>query len=246
MNFHICFPYATFPFHSNRYYNAVAQAHAGNMERIPYDPEFKRYTAEVQQENKEICRMPDVLFRRYKRVLEKKKALWIETNCQKMLGSYRVFLTKQPESYDVSLERQIAMLSSAEADPFIIVSCEIQFDTCEFVEEEYCLTGMLTSIVFDRTDTLRVGTPCSLKVGYLNVGTDGRLRTPEVQLDGYVDSMELTTFCYPTDLYKFHELTHYMSSRDLALVEEVLRVSGSTKTIKEIVEHMSWETIRSS
>lgn len=245
MNFHICFPYSDFPFHANRYYNAVAQAHAGNTERIVYDPEFKRFQNQNSTQGEEQCRMPEVLFRRYKRVLEKKKALWIETNCQKLLGFYQVFLAKNPEEYNGSLERQIALFSHAEADPYVLVSCQIQITSCEFVDEKYVLTGSLNTIIFDQTDTLTVGSPCRMEVGYLDVGMDGRLRHPEVLCGDFVDSKDLTAFCYPMDLFRTHQITHYVSPRDLTLLETALHVVKSPVSLRDVVEGLDWKKISS-
>lgn len=243
MNFHICFPFSDFPFHSNRYYNAVAHAHNGNIRRIMYDTEFKRYSNEVP-DSEDICKMPEVLFLRYKRVLEKKKASWIETNCKSLLGSYRVFLVKRPDVYKGSLERQIALFSSAESDPCMIASCTVQINSCDFEEERYVLRGNVETVFLDQTTTITSGMPYCMEVGYVNVGIDGRLRNVEVlQLPLFLDTMDLTAFCYPTSLFQTHAISHFVGDRDVTLLEEALRVTGCKKTLRDIVEEIDWKKI---
>jgi len=88
-----------------------------------------------------------------------------------------------------------------------------------------------------------IGSPCCLDIAYLDVGVDGRVRHPEVFLNSFVDSKDLTGFCYPHDLFQTHKVTRFVTSRELALMEEVLRVSGSTTSLRDVVEELSWEKV---
>jgi hypothetical protein len=236
MQSYIRFHPSTFPFHPNRYYNAVAQAK--DVRHITMDHEFKRYSELVGDE---MC-MPEILFRRYQRVLEKKKPLWVQEKCQHLPGSYRLFLRKEPMDPTHTLERQIAHLSSPDADTFVWVVCTVRFTQCEF-EGRYCLRGEVEEVQKDKTGTVHVGDPCQMEVGYVDVGTDGRVRNAEVSFNLFLDSKDLVAYCYPLPLFEQHATTHYVSDRDLTLLEEVLRVKGST--LKELVEGVDWKKVAS-